>query len=715
MGLFSCHFKVSLAHNPFRIHLFPSYFCGGLIVIEKLILLINNKEINEVMRSSAAFGLGKTQSEQARKALISILADKNNINNIRSNVVLALGEIGNNLDFEIFIKILFDKSDEERVRSNAVIALAKIDVNRACEVFLNIFADKLEHRNVRREAAFALARIGNPEATQILSAILVDKSDDDRPFGGRWSAATALGSIGGDNAIKNLLIVLKDKSNNKHLRIESIRQLAKQGGNDVIVAMRDLLLDRDMDMRGSVVYALGELGREEEQKLLLSILADITEEADIHASTVRALGKMGDIATVSSVLKNQSANVDVRIAAAEIISEIGGPDLEDLLLQIITNPLEDEKLQLDIAKALSKTNKYNILRDIAINTQYDEKIRFFAFYTFVNELLYTITRENFYAIKTLLTDISKPIRYIAAYVLARYGDISHIKEYLKDTDKISIEMDNITYYYNQSAAEALEEIGTPEALETTYQWRLSVLLDKTQDKSLRYSTTDALRKYNKYKEKIKALLLRVAIDKSDDIGIRYISIKTLIFFDGDIPTELITILMDKSENIELRSNIVDEFQRINNRDKVSILLEMLSDKTEHIDLIRKIIRILSYIGGDHVFDGLVKIIKNEANNIIRGTAVTYLSEIRIEKKLVKQSSLLRASQPYIAELPSHHPGIVPILRDLLSDTSETVDDIFDTPTRICDVAAEALENIGTPEALEAVRQWREGQEKEDEE
>jgi uncharacterized protein (UPF0332 family) len=31
MGLFSCHFKVSLAHNPFRIHLFPSYFCGGLL------------------------------------------------------------------------------------------------------------------------------------------------------------------------------------------------------------------------------------------------------------------------------------------------------------------------------------------------------------------------------------------------------------------------------------------------------------------------------------------------------------------------------------------------------------------------------------------------------------------------------------------------------------------------------------------------------------
>jgi len=47
---------------------------------------------------------------------------------------------------------------------------------------------------------------------------------------------------------------------------------------------------------------------------------------------------------------------------------------------------------------------------------------------------------------------------------------------------------------------------------------------------------------------------------------------------------------------------------------------------------------------------------------------------------------------------------VPFLIELLGDTAGGM---FGIGERICDVAAEALERIGTPEALEAIRQWRE--------
>jgi HEAT repeat protein len=68
---------------------------------------------------------------------------------------------------------------------------------------------------------------------------------------------------------------------------------------------------------------------------------------------------------------------------------------------------------------------------------------------------------------------------------------------------------------------------------------------------------------------------------------------------------------------------------------------------------------------------------------------------------------LRSSDPIVRDRTIHvlkwigDTRVVPDLIGLLADTG-----IGDTKSRICDLAADALQHLGTPQAVRAVEQWR---------
>lgn len=127
-------------------------------------------------------------------------------------------------------------------------------------------------------------------------------------------------------------------------------------------------------------------------------------------------------------------------------------------------------------------------------------------------------------------------------------------------------------------------------------------------------------------------------------------------------------------------------------------------------------RSLSQIGPDSV-PGLIEALRDEDLRV-RSAAVWVLEQIGEHDN----DAALRAVEPLIAALDDsdehvrwYAVGALGVIRDaravprLVNLLDDTDGDFYYNEKRICDLAAEALERIGTPEARAAVRIWRVGQ------
>jgi HEAT repeat protein len=165
-----------------------------------------------LVRSYAAYLLGKAQNPRAIQPLIEALAD-------------------------------FDKS----VREQATLALSSIG-KAAIEPLAE--AMKEPKWETRYRAAEALGKIADEKAVKPLIKGLKDNRDHVR-----YMAAKGLRELGDSDAIEPMIILLKDE--NRYVRMMAVRALGAIGGNKVKEALNAALaVEEDEKVKETIVEAL---------------------------------------------------------------------------------------------------------------------------------------------------------------------------------------------------------------------------------------------------------------------------------------------------------------------------------------------------------------------------------------------------------------------------------------------------------------------------
>ena len=214
-----------------------------------------------------------------------------------------------------------------------------------------VIADALtdtEDRLARKTYVAALGAFGTAGAHAVEKMLR-----DSRWFVVRNGVAV-LGVVGGPSAIEHLMGSLA----NKHagVRRETVRSLAKIGGEDAESLVSSMLGDSDSKVRAAAARAVSALKTERAYKQLIEILKQGDEEAVIE-QVLRALGALGDPSAVPAIEKQVKGSLfsrpptGVRLAGLTALAAIGTPHAMSLVKKARTD--KDPEISSAAAQLLS--------------------------------------------------------------------------------------------------------------------------------------------------------------------------------------------------------------------------------------------------------------------------------------------------------------------------------------------------------------------------
>ncbi len=185
-----------------------------------------------------------------------------------------------------------------------------------------------EDRLARKTYVAALGAFGE-EGGQAVEEML----NDDRWFVVR-NGVSVLGVVGEETGVGALTATLA----NEHagVRRETVRSLAKIGGENAGLLVSSMLGDSDPEVRSAAASAITTLKVEKAYKPLMAILKGGDDEAVIEA-VLRALGALGDASAVPAIEKQVSGSLfsrpptGVRIAGYTALAAIGTPKAVSLV------------------------------------------------------------------------------------------------------------------------------------------------------------------------------------------------------------------------------------------------------------------------------------------------------------------------------------------------------------------------------------------------
>ena len=306
---------------------------GDLRALEPLAEAL--KDIDSKVRRAAAEGLMQI-GQPALDALLAALRYKDD--RVRGNAARALKEMGwkpdsgengawywiarekwnkvSSLGYRA-VEPLIAVLDEMSVKENAAGALEKIRDPRAVD--LMVASLEKENSEVCMKIVFALGSIGDPRVVELLIALL-----DDKYSGISNAAAWALGDIGDSRAVEPLIEILKDNSRGFHENyIHALGSIGDSRAVEVLIAAME---DSCSNVRKTAVIGLGKIGDARAVDPIISIFKEVNW--DIR----RASHQVNDYLSIERCFFQQDKDLDLRIAAARSLGQIGDPRAIDILV-----------------------------------------------------------------------------------------------------------------------------------------------------------------------------------------------------------------------------------------------------------------------------------------------------------------------------------------------------------------------------------------------
>jgi len=269
-------------------------------IITALIHALNDPKWR--VKKSAILALGKIGSTEAIPSLLNCIKDENWI--IRCKAVYSLGEIGSAEATDAIINIIND--EDESVRQEAITALGKIRATKAIPLLINILTHSTDE--YISLVSLSLIKIGTPSVVPLLQVL------DNKNPQVRQKVAYALGEIHDSRAISPLITALYEED---ELPRGDISAALVKMGTTAVPALLPYMNTSDMNLKGCLVWILGEIGDKQATQSLIKILA-LEENQQILKKAIWASGKIGDIEALPSLiplLKN-----DYRLEESVIIA-----------------------------------------------------------------------------------------------------------------------------------------------------------------------------------------------------------------------------------------------------------------------------------------------------------------------------------------------------------------------------------------------------------
>jgi HEAT repeat protein len=603
------------------------------------------------------------------------------------------------------------KRDQQARRRGAAWALGEIQEPAAVPSLIDALRDKDE--SVRKEADYALARIGQAALPSLLKKL--HEKDPDL----RAAIIKVLGRIGDPRAVPDLVACLPDTSwpHNEDVRVCDLAAIALEhiSSEDAQAAIDTWREQVRVAAANSEWHARVRAGAQSAPttKAVDQLLQDLkNEEWSTRRDAVRLLGESGDDAAIPHILSTlKDSDSQVRWMAVKTLDQFQGEAVIKGLLEAMR---DEDHLTYDAAA-------------IALSKRGDTAVA---------------------GLIEALSDTNINVRGNAAEALGNIGSeaaIPHLVDALDDTERPQWEDIRIC----DIAAAALGKIGTKQSLLALEKWQqTSPHAPQIETKPLgeytsllqldyAYAQIETDPRYN-------ALVKFLDTLQESEWQDRRKAVESLQEYAGTLrnapDSEAIAKLASALHDDEtlVRWTAAEALATIGDTTATPALLAALHDKSWTVRAAA--VRALSEIDSDEAMPGLLETI-NDPNSFVRETTVAILGKVGNSAVAQQLLGALQDTDSFVRRAAARTLGqiadkaIVPDLLELLDDendavrwaTIESLGKIGDPDAipalvkklqdahkpaleskPMCDLAAEALQAIGTSEALAAIERWRTG-------
>ncbi len=278
-------------------------------VPEDVLQAIEAKDM--AMRQSLAKSLNMEYDEETDSLEEALKAEEQNSTLYTSFALSNFGSEETGDETEILLKAL--KSENGYVRVAAAMALGQKEEKAAVDPLLAILMR--DYPLARYSAVMALGEIGDERAA---ATLMTEMKNNEKDYI-RSSAAVALGKIGAEESVPYLIERLRDTK--AAVRSNAALTLGRMGDKSAVEPLIDVLesgkeaegrrkdtVNAIADVRKSVVLALGAIGGEEATEALIDVLKDDGEALEVRVAAASALGNIGSpeaVSTLRTVFDNQ--------------------------------------------------------------------------------------------------------------------------------------------------------------------------------------------------------------------------------------------------------------------------------------------------------------------------------------------------------------------------------------------------------------------------
>lgn len=277
------------------------------------------------------------------------------------------------------------------------------------------------------------------------------------------------------------------------------------------------------------------------------------------------------------------------------------------------------------------------------------------------------------------------------------------------------------------AADSLRTLGTPDAVQAVEKWEstrepypgttqsfdgddiLNGLLQEVRDAEWgeREEAVKQLREYAKSLQGEDMPIIRdrlISLLSESDWVVRWAAIEPLAWLADEHAVPSIKRLLD-DENWMIRVAAIRALMEIGDQSIVDDLITRIYD--EHNIVREAALEALGYLGGTRAMFAIAQILKDE-DPLLRLAAVEALAQIdhkdviiALIKALKDEDTNVRWSAAYALRDREDERAVNSLILRLSDTGAPYWEDL-----RICDLAAQALRNIGTPQALHALNTWQ---------
>ncbi len=325
----------------------------------KMILHLALKNQNQDKARTYVMALGRIRYKAAENYLISLIENKDSLENTKAAAILALGKIQSKKSVPILIRYLVKYP--EKTSENAFYALKEIKDPTSISMLFNLIDEY--HNEVRYLAVDILSEIPSENV-----GVLALKKLEEKKNNTIAPLSLLLGKIKYNKASKLIREILREKTSPER---EIIAQsLGWMGDRENVPHLIEVLQENEGEGRYGAAWSLGIL--EASESLPYLIKTSQSKDKKLAILSIQALGHLKSKESIT-VLRELANRSDLQIYAMDSLSEIDDPKVLQILKEFaLSSNAEKSKYAIELIGKIKKQESVDALIDILRKTSTED-------------------------------------------------------------------------------------------------------------------------------------------------------------------------------------------------------------------------------------------------------------------------------------------------------------------------------------------------------